>query len=87
MKIIKKKEMQKAIITMLWKQDPKLRNEILNSIDCFLINELKVEKKLVPWLNQNKDNYNGYMDFLSLLRLTYVRVFSEYYDRHHDRLH
>ena len=87
MKTIKKTEAQKALVTMLWKQDAKTRNEILNVIDHFLMNELNLEKKEIPWLSKQKDNFKGYLDFLTLLRLTYTRVFSEYYDRHHKRLH
>lgn len=87
MKAIKKKDVCKALITMLWNHEPLFRNQILNSIDNFLLDELNLSKDDIPWLSEKKDNYNGYLDFLSLLRLAYARVFSEYYDRHHRRLH
>lgn len=87
MKNTKKEEVQKALVLMLWKQDAKTRNEILNSIDHFLIKELNLKKEEIPWLSKKKDNFKGYLDFLSLLRLSYVKVFSEYYNRHHKRLH
>lgn len=72
---------------MLWKQDPITRKQILNSIDNFLIKELSLEEKDIPWFNKKKDNLNGYLDFMTLLRLAYVRLYSEYYDRHHKKIH
>lgn len=87
MKTIKKEDAHKALITMLWNHEPLFRNQILNSIDNFLMDELNLNKDDIPWLNKKKDKCNDYLDFLSLLRLAYARVFSEYYDRHHRRLH
>ena len=80
MKTIKKKDVQKAIITMLWEQDAVSRNQILNRIDLFLMSDLKLEKKDIPWLNGEKNNYEGYVDFLTLLRITYAKVISDIYN-------
>jgi len=86
MKPIKKEEAQKALVTMLWKEDPISRDQIFNSIDRFLIEELGIKKEDIPWLNKKKDNQKGYLDLLFLFRLTYARIFSEYSNKHYTKL-
>lgn len=87
MKKIKKTEADKVLLSMMPTIDNNFRQQILNSIDNFILDDLMIDKEEVPWLNSAKDNYRGYLGFLEKLRLTYIKVFYEYEKKHVRKIH
>ena len=65
----------------------KERDRILNMIDHFIMTELNVAKKDIPWLNSKKSNLGGITHFLDLIRLSYAKLLDHSEKQFIKRIH
>jgi dihydropteroate synthase len=68
------KKTSEVINVMFSRLNVKERERILNMIDHFIMTELNVSKKDIPWLNAKKSNMEGITHFLDLMRLGYAKL-------------
>jgi len=54
-------------------------------IDDFIINTLKIDEKRLPWRFETNEE-KSFIELISLIRLSLVRVFSEYEKKHYKKL-
>ena len=54
-------------------------------IDDFIMNTLKIEEKRLPWRHETNEE-ESFIELISLIRLSLVRVFSEYEKRYFKKL-
>jgi len=81
------KKTTEVINVMFSRLNVKERERILNMIDHFIMNELNVSKKDIPWLNSNKSNMDGITHFLDLMRLGYARLLDHSEKQFIKRIH
>jgi len=53
-------------------------------IDDFIMNTLKVDEKRLPWRHETNEE-DSFIELISLIRLSCVRVFSEYEKRYYKK--
>jgi hypothetical protein len=73
-----------ALSEILNRLDPEEYRKVLLVIDDFIIDTLKIDEKRLPWryeTNEEKD----WIDFVNLVRLSLVKIFSEYEKRYYKR--
>ena len=73
-----------ALFEILNRLDPEEYRKVLLVIDDFIIDTLKIDEKRLPWryeTNEEKD----WIDFVNLVRLSLVKIFSEYEKRYYKR--
>ena len=68
------KKTSEVINVMFSRLNVKERERILNMIDHFIMTELNISKKDIPWLNAKKSNMEGITHFLDLMRLGYAKL-------------
>jgi hypothetical protein len=54
-------------------------------IDDFIINTLKIDEKRLPWRHETNEE-ESFIELISLIRMSLVRVFSEYEKRHFKKI-
>jgi len=73
------------IISELFKShEPNDVRKALLVIDDFIINTLKIDEKRLPWRHETSEE-KSFIELVSLIRLSCVRVFSEYEKRYYKR--
>jgi hypothetical protein len=73
-----------ALSEILNRLDSEEYRKVLLVIDDFIIDTLKIDEKRLPWrheANEEKD----WIDFVNLVRLSLVKIFSEYEKRYYKR--
>lgn len=73
---ISTKEASSLVSIIFSRLDPEAKNKLLNLIDRFVLEELKIPKEDVPWLNPKKNKIEDYCHVLDLMRLSYAKLFS-----------
>jgi len=76
-----------VINVMFSRLNVKERERILNMIDHFIMTELNVSKKDIPWLNAKKSNMEGITHFLDLMRLGYAKLLDHSEKKFIKRIH
>ena len=64
--------------------EPNEVRKALLVIDDFIMNTLKVDEKRLPWRHETNEE-ESFIELISLIRLSCVRVFSEYEKRYYKR--
>jgi len=64
--------------------EPSDIRKMLLVIDDFIINTLKIDEKRLPWKQETTEE-KSFIELVSLIRLSCVRVFSEYEKRYYKR--
>jgi len=64
--------------------EPNDIRKMLLVIDDFIINTLKIDEKRLPWKQETTEE-KSFIELVSLIRLSCVRVFSEYEKRYYKR--
>jgi len=54
-------------------------------IDDFIMNTLKVDEKRLPWRHETNEE-ESFIELISLIRMSLVRVFSEFEKRHFKKI-
>jgi len=54
-------------------------------IDDFIMNTLKIDEKRLPWRYEVNEE-ESFIELISLIRISLVRVFSEYEKRHFKKI-
>jgi len=54
-------------------------------IDDFIINTLKIDEKRLPWKHETSEE-KSFIELISLIRMSLVRVFSQYEKRHFKKI-
>jgi len=54
-------------------------------IDDFIMNTLKIDEKRLPWRHETNEE-ESFIELISLIRMSLVRVFSEYEKRHFKKI-
>jgi len=49
---------------------------VMNFIDDFIINELKISRDKLPWINKTEER-GDWLDAINMIRLASARLFSE----------
>ena len=81
------KKTSEVINVMFSRLNVKERERILNMIDHFIMTELNVSKKDIPWLNAKKSNMEGITHFLDLMRLGYAKLLDHSEKKFIKRIH
>jgi len=70
------------IISELFKNhEPNEVRKALLVIDDFIMNTLKIDEKRLPWRFETNEE-ESFIELISLIRISLVRVFSEYEKRY-----
>ena len=69
-------ETSRLISVLFSRFDAEKKNFLLNLIDHFVLNDLKIPEHQVPWLNSNFNNLDDHCYFLNLVRLAYAKLFN-----------
>ena len=64
--------------------EPNDIRKMLLVIDDFIINTLKIDEMRLPWKQETTEE-KSFIELVSLIRLSCVRVFSEYEKRYYKR--
>jgi len=64
--------------------EPNDIRKMLLVIDDFIINTLKIDESRLPWKQETTEE-KSFIELVSLIRLSCVRVFSEYEKRYYKR--
>lgn len=81
------KKTSEVINVMFSRLNVKERERILNMIDHFIMTELNIPKKDIPWLNAKKSNMEGITHFLDLMRLGYAKLLDHSEKKFIKRIH
>lgn len=81
------KKTSEVINVMFSRLNVKERERILNMIDHFIMTELNISKKDIPWLNAKKSNMEGITHFLDLMRLGYAKLLDHSEKKFIKRIH
>jgi len=75
-----------AVISELFKNhEPNEVRKAMLVIDDFIMNTLKIDEKRLPWRHETNEE-ESFIELISLIRLSLVRVFSEYEKRYFKKL-
>jgi hypothetical protein len=77
-------QMNDLISKLFNHHEPNDIRKMLLVIDDFIINTLKIDEKRLPW-KQKTTEEKSFIELVSLIRLSCVRVFSEYEKRYYKR--
>jgi len=74
------------VISELFKNhEPNEVRKAMLVIDDFIMNTLKIDEKRLPWRHETNEE-ESFIELMSLIRLSLVRVFSEYEKRYFKKL-
>jgi len=65
--------------------EPNEVRKALLTIDDFIMNTLKVDEKRLPWRHETNEE-ESFIELISLIRMSLVRVFSEFEKRHFKKI-
>ena len=65
--------------------EPNDIRKMLLVIDDFIINTLKIDENRLPWRHETNEE-ESFIELISLMRLSLIRVFSLYEKRHYKKL-
>ena len=73
-----------ALSEILNRLEPDEYRRVLLVIDDFIINTLGIEEKRLPWRHE-VDNQKDWFELINLVRLSLVKIFSEYEKQYFKR--
>jgi hypothetical protein len=77
-----------SIINVMFSRlEPKDKQRILNFIDYFIIESLKVPKDQIPWLNSEKKKLDDCRHVLNLMRIGYAKLFNHMEKNFKNQVH
>jgi len=77
----------RMITAMFSRLSVKDRNQILRLIDEFVLEDLKIPRRKVPWLNSDKRNIDDFPHVLDLMRLSYARLVNDDHKEYIKNIH
>jgi len=76
--------LEKAFDEILVGLEPDEKKTVLLLIDSFIVDTLNIDPKKIPWKHETKEE-EDFMVLISLMRLSFARVFQEYQKKYFER--